>query len=272
MSSYIDITLKQFELITQSNILRKSWYEKLGTKQAKYMDFVAKLTKDPESLLVYADQVTKDMFYKDLPEMLIPLAYEATIIDGCERLVLKVANKIKFEHRDFDDAVNIGRLAVRNSIWHYTNVETAFTSYAFRSIYNRLLDYKVDVVQKENDSPVTILSRFNDSSSVEEVYKAMKQIPVQKQETTLLVSKETGQNIKIRDIMYEAAKDEIDHKLIDCYFSQGSKWGQVFRAQVLNPVTNRPFSKAGIYKRFNNLVKRVKNTVHDRVTVYHVEE
>ena len=272
MSSYIDLSESQFKAIAESNVLRKSWYEKLGCKTIKYMDFVAALAKDPESLLLSADESARESFYQDLPKMLIPLVYEDVIITGCERLVLKILNKLGVSQNDSDDALNIGRMAVRNSIWHYTNTDVAFVSYAYRSVHNRVLDYEVDVVQKENDSPVTAVSMFKDSTSMEEVYKRMKGVCTQSSEITLLVSKETGENVKIRDIMYEAAKDEIDHKLIDCYFAQGARWGQVFRAQVLNPVTKKPFSKAGIYRRFNTLIKRVKDTVHTRVSVYHVEQ
>lgn len=269
MSQYIKLNPQEFEAIVKSNNLRKSWYEKLNLKDMNYIQFIAEISKNPESVLADLDAETKDCFYKDLPEMLLPMAYEDHVVTGCKNLIVKIANKLKMKDTEMDDVKSIGLMVVRNCLWQYNKTSIVFATYAYRAISNRLLTYKNNNACFEKRNNVILFSRLSEKDDRGENYFVVDKSSLVKPSQTTMICKKTGSNLEIREIMYKVAKDELDNKIVDFYFVEGNKWVKELIKHIAVADGGKSISKAGLYKRFGNMVNRAKEYASKNANVYH---
>lgn len=263
MSQYMNISDTDMKQVAASNIMKKQWFELLGLKKGTYIQFVADLARNPEMLVKNLDDEKKQKFYDELPEMLVPMAFEDRIISGCDRMIRKVGNKLGIKENVFDDAIAIGMMAIRNSVWHYTNTDICFTSYAYMAVKNRMMDFNRDLKAYEKHAIIWTVTDMNELHKEDISLENLAVYKVQAVPKFAIHNHHEGSDLSIRDVMYQAAIDESEHRLIDCFLSQGKQWASEYRRTVLNPRTNKCYTKQAVYKKLERLINRAKQIVSE---------
>lgn len=260
------VSAEQFKQIVDANLLTQRWYKSLDHNAKSLVEFVACITKNPESLLVHADCDTKNQFYSDIPKMLVPQQYEETIITNCRLMVCKIVNKYKFSNYDvIEDAIAVGNLAVRNAIWYFNRTDIAFTSFAYKAIKAKVSNFKSEVHKNKeftstevNGDVLEFTDIFVDTKSFSPLLPSSRTNKLRAQGKQYALLDNCDRSFTMKHIINSACCSKADKELVYLFINNPDTWIDDFRKNNFNP-HGKAYHTFSVRKRLHNVIKRMRD-------------